>query len=65
MSESVEEFLARGGKIQELKAGERAYKNESAIIRARKKRQDEENYTDFQMRQAENETHCRKTYYEN
>lgn len=65
MAESVEEFLARGGKIQELNPEERTYKDERAMNRARKQKQDEDNYTDFCMKQAENETNCRKTYYEN
>ena len=60
MAESVDEFLARGGKVQELEPTERTYRDENAFRRAHKRKQDEENYTDFQMRQAENETHCKK-----
>jgi hypothetical protein len=54
MEETVEEFLARGGKIKQLAPDERAYKDERAMNRARKQKQDEDNYTDFRMRQAEN-----------
>ena len=60
MAESIEEFLARGGKIDAVPAGESKYKDISALRRAVKRKYNEDKYTDFQMRQAENETHCKK-----
>ena len=55
MAESVEEFLARGGKIEFVAAGERKYKTINEMARAQKRKKDDEDYTEWRMRRAENQ----------
>lgn len=64
MTETVEEFLARGGEVQQLEPNERKYDDYRALNRARRQKEEDDAYTDHSMRQAENETHCRKPYYD-
>lgn len=54
--ETVEEFLARGGKIEVAPSGETAA--------TRKKKCEDNAYTDAQMRDAENEVHCKRPFYQ-
>ena len=59
MAESVEEFLARGGKVTAVKAG--ASNVDPALKYC--KCGCNGNYTDHSMRQAENEQHKYSSYY--
>ena len=59
--ESTEEFLARGGKIESVDIGERKYKTFSQMLKIQKKAQSDADYEEWSMKQAENETECRKT----
>jgi hypothetical protein len=60
MKETVEEFLKRGGSIQKIAEG---VVSEMPFHFSGKGKKD--TTTDDSMRRAENETDCRKTYYEN
>ena len=57
MKETVEEFLKRGGVIQKIDEGVSTDFNPFLTGK--------DTTTDDSMRRAENETDCRKTYYEN
>ena len=59
MAETVEEFLKRGGVIQKIDEGVSADFNPFNSFPGK------DTTTDDSMRRAENETDCRKTYYEN
>lgn len=61
MSESVEEFLSRGGKIDVVDIGERKYKTFSQMLKSQKKAQSDSEYEEWSQKQDENETECRKT----
>lgn len=54
----VEEFLARGGQIEEVEESVRAMTPKELRAKARG-----EDYTDERMREAENEVHVRRPYY--
>ena len=60
MKETVEEFLKRGGIIQKIDEGVITDSNPFFSGKGKK-----DTTTDDSMRRAENETDCRKTYYEN
>jgi len=64
MSESIDEFLARGGKITSVEDGKQTFKDEKALHRFQAKKKADENYAQHQMKNAENETDCRKPYYD-
>jgi hypothetical protein len=54
--ESVEAFLARGGKIQQVAAETSGYKQRQAQLEA-------ERFTDASMRDAENRKGCYSAYW--
>lgn len=60
MAESVADFLARGGEIQEVVEEDRTYRDGNAFNRAHRKQQNQDNYEDFCRRQGQLKNHKEK-----
>lgn len=56
--EQYNDFIARGGKVQQIEEGERALTPQEM-----RRKQRGEDYTDARMRSAENEENVRRPYY--